>query len=167
MNIPLVRYQRNRIVSDPQSEQYTYLRFEPGYSRTKTLEDFAQDIELIGSMSREDVVHVLQSATRLAKSTLKTGDKVKWDGLGTFYLSFNCTGTADPEDCTVRNIRKVNIRFRADSTMRMVNDTTATTRGGENNVKFYIKSDTSGNTGSNTGNGDGGDDGGFTPDPNA
>ncbi len=167
MSIPLERYQRNRIMADPQSEELTYLRMQPGYSRTRTLEDFASDIELIGSMSREDVVHVLRSATRLAKSTLTEGDKVKWDGLGIFYLSFNCNGITDPEECTVRNIRKVNIRFRADSSMRLVNDSTATTRNAENNVKFHIAgANSSGNnSGGNNGDDDGG--GGFTPDPNA
>lgn len=163
MSIPLVRYERNRIMGDPQSEELTYLKMQSGYSRMKTLEDFASDIELIGAMSREDVVHVLRSATRLAKDTLVKGDKVKWDGLGIFYLSFNCTGTADPEECTVRNIRKVNIRFRADSSMRLVNDSTATTRGTENNVKFHIASDSPG--GNNSGNS--GDDDDYEQDPNA
>ena len=36
----------------------------------------------------------------------------------------------------------MHIRFAVDNSLRLANDSTATTRGGENNVSFYIKSET-------------------------
>ena len=167
MSIPVVRYQRNKKLGDETSPQLYYLRPAPGYSRSITLEEMAADIEQIGSMSTDDIVHVASAIGKRLRSTIVRGDRVKIDGLGSFFLSFNTEGTEKEEDCTVRNIFKVNIRFKPEKGLRLVNDTTAQTRSA-NNVKFHIKGETSttGNTGN--GNDDGGDDdGGFTPDPNA
>lgn len=173
MSIPVMRCKRHKIMSDSTSPKLTYLRFVPGHSRTYTEEDIAKRMEVTSSISVEDVLHVMRGFKRELKSILQKGDKVKINGLGTFHLSFNCTGTEDEKECTVRNIRKVNIRFSVDNTLRLVNDSTAGTRGAANNVEFYIKGDTtvtdtntdsSGGTGDDTGGGD--SSGGFV-DPTA
>lgn len=44
------------------------------------------------------------------------------------------------KDCTVKNIKRVNLRFKVDNTLRLVNDSTADTRGGNNNISFEIVS---------------------------
>ncbi|NDV84702.1 DNA-binding protein [Bacteroides sp. 51] len=158
MAIPVMRYQRNKIMSDPASQVLNYLKVVPGHARLYTIKDVAEETEAIGGMSAEDVTHVMKSFIRSLRKILVKGDKVKIDDLGIFYTTFNCEGTEDEKDCTVKNIRKVNVRFAVDNTLRLVNDSTATTRGAANNVEFYVKSDVSatGNT-----NGDnGGDDGG-------
>ena len=117
-------------------------------------------------MSAEDVSHVMKSFVRSLRKALINGDKVKIDGLGTFYTTFNCEGTQEEKDCTVRNIRRVNVRFKVDNTLRLVNDSIASTRGGANNVEFYISGKVP-QPGDNTGGaGDGGDDDDFI-DPEA
>lgn len=176
MSIPVQRYQRNKILGDPTSPELFYLRPIPGQTRSYTISDVAKEAEAISSISAEDMVHATQSFVRSLRKILVRGDKVKIDGLGTFHTTFNCVGTEDEKDCTVKNIRKVNIRFTVDNTLRLVNDSIATTRGADNNIEFYIKSDvaaTSGNGGNGNGGnnpdpnpGDGGDDGGFV-DPAA
>ncbi len=165
MSIPVTRYLRNKILGDDTSPQLYYLRPAPGYSRTLTLEQLAADIEQIGSMSTDDIVHVASAIGKRLKNAIVQGDKVKIAGLGTFFLSFNSEGTEEMKDCTVRNIYKVNIRFKPEKGMRLINDTGAATRS-PNNVSFYIRGEST--TGDNNpGDDDGGDDGGFTPDPNA
>ena len=47
----------------------------------------------------------------------------------------------------------MSIRFKVDNSLRLANDTTATTRGVDNNVQFFIKGE--------SGESDGG--GGFNP----
>lgn len=158
MAIPVMRYQRNKIMSDPASPVLNYLKAVPGHTRVYTIKDVAEETEAIGGMSAEDVTHVMKSFVRSLRKILVKGDKVKIDDLGIFYTSFNCEGTEDEKDCTVKNIRKVNVRFAVDNTLRLVNDSTATTRGGANNVEFYIKSDAKAAAGDN-GNGDGGSGG--------
>lgn len=83
---------------------------------------------------------------------------MKVDGLGTFYITFSSTGAAVEKDCTVKNIKRVNIRFAVDNSLRLANDSTATTRGSANNVLFYIKGEATASS----------DDGGDRPkDPTA
>lgn len=139
MTIPVKRYKMRKIMSDKKSPQLYYLKQEPGSSKTFSIEKLAEDIETIGSLSTDDVIHVMRAFMRRLRSTLTEGNKVKIDGLGTFYITFNTRGVEEAKDCTVKNIRRVNVRFAVDNRLRLVNDSTATTRGGENNVQFYIK----------------------------
>lgn len=116
-----------------------------------TIDLLANEIEAIGSLSVEDVIHVMKSFVRAMRKVLVSGDKVKVDGLGIFYTSLTCPGVEVEKDCTVRNIKRVNLRFKVDNTLRLVNDSTADTRGG-NNISFEIISpDTKSNAGGNGG----------------
>ena len=157
MSVAVRRYKRRKNVGDPTSPELNYLKQEPGSSKVFNIESLAREIETIGAMSADDVIHVMRAFVRRLKFVLTEGNRVKVDGLGTFFISFNCDGTENEKDCTVKNIRKVNIRFAVDNTLRLANDSTATTRGGDNNVQFYIKSDQSVSSAPSNG-GDGDDD---------
>ena len=71
-------------------------------------------------------------------------------------------------DCTVRSIRKVNVRFVADKVLQLVNTSHATTRG-ENNVDFILaaKGDGEGDDDGNSGSGGNSGGSGEAPDPAA
>lgn len=123
-----------------------------------TIETLAERIESLGALSAEDVIHVMKSFVREAKTVLKAGDRVQVDGLGIFFISLTCPGVEVEKDCTVKNIKRVNLRFRVDNTLRLVNDSTATTRNAPNNIAFEVrKPEESG----------GGDGGGEIIDPTA
>ena len=96
--------------------------------------------------------------------SLTQGDKVKIDGLGTFHITLSSEGAEKEKDCTVRNIRRVNVRFVADKALQLVNTSHATTRG-ENNVDFILagKGDGEDADGGNSGSGGSGE----APDPAA
>lgn len=52
------------------------------------------------------------------------------------------------KDCTVKNIERVNIRFKVANTLRLANDSIATTKGGPNNIVFeLVTEDSSSSTG--------------------
>lgn len=168
MSIPVMRCKRKKMMSDPTSPVFNYLKRVPGHTRTYTIDDVAAETEAIGGMSAEDVSHVMKSFVRSLRKILVKGDKVKIDHMGTFYTTFNCEGTEDEKDCTVRNIRKVNVRFAVDNTLRLVNDSIATTRGGANNVEFYIKADAAAGSGETPDpSGPSGEDDDDYVDPNA
>lgn len=167
MAIPVQRYKRYKNLGDPSSLELFYLRPIAGYARCYTIDDVAAETETVGALSAEDMVHSLKAFIRSLRKILVKGDKVKIDGLGTFHTTFNCIGTEDEKDCTVKNIRKVNVRFSVDNTLRLVNDSTASTRNAANNVEFYIKGDTAtSSTGGGNNSGGGDDDGGWV-DPSA
>lgn len=167
MAVPVKRYQRNQKWGDETSPKLYFLKQDPGSFQTFTIENIAREIETTGALSAEDVTHTMKAFVRQLRKTLVEGNKVKVDGLGTFYITIRTKGTENEKDCTVKNISRVNIRFAVDNTLRLVNDSIATTRGASNNVRFYIKGETDVTGDSNNlddGNNPGGGSGVIDPD---
>ena len=134
------------------------LRRKPKDAKILDLERIAQDIEALGSMSAEDVVHVGRALVRQIRQTLTDGNNVRLDGFGIFYTTFKCRATEAAKDCTVKNIERVNIRFKVANTLRLENDTNATTKGNPNTLIFELVSEDGVSGGGNNG-GSGGDNG--------
>ena len=124
--VSVVRYQRKKKIGDDKSPMVYVLKPKPGESKLYSIESLAREIESIGSLSVEDVEHVMQSFVRSMKKVLVAGNKVKVDGLGIFYTTLTCPGVEQEKDCTVRNITRVNLRFKVDNSLRLANDSTAT-----------------------------------------
>ncbi|WP_333697752.1 HU family DNA-binding protein [Bacteroides congonensis] len=172
--VTVVRYKRRKRIADEESPMVYALKPKPGEAKIYSIETLAREIESIGSLSVEDVSHVMKSFVRAMKKVLVSGDKVKVEGLGIFYTTLTCPGVEVEKDCTVKSISRINLRFKVDNSLRLANDSTATTRGGDNNMVFELytdkKSAAGGNGGSDdsgdSGKGDGGDNG-ETPDPAA
>lgn len=133
------RFQQRKLFYDKTSPMLYYLKQDPGSFKTYTINTLAAKIELSGALTREDVIHSINSFIRLLQEALVEGNKVKVDGLGIFYITTSCPGVETAEACTVRNIKRVNVRFMIDNALRLVNETVATTRSAPNNVSFYIK----------------------------
>ena len=156
--VTVVRYKRRKRLGDDKSPMMYLLKPKAGESKIYSIDSLAQEIESIGSLSVEDVSHVMKSFVRAMKKVLVAGNKVKVDGLGIFYTTLTCPGVEQEKDCTVKNI---------------------TTRGGDNNMMFELytekKSAAGGNGGDGSdddGKGDGGEPGGGSgggeaPDPAA
>ena len=172
--VTVVRYKRRKRIADEESPMVYALKPKSGEAKIYSIETLAREIESIGSLSVEDVSHVMKSFVRAMKKVLVSGDKVKVEGLGIFYTTLTCPGVEVEKDCTVKSISRINLRFKVDNSLRLANDSTATTRGGDNNMVFELytdkKSAAGGNGGSDdsgeSGKGDGGDNG-ETPDPAA
>lgn len=156
MTIIVERIQRHQKVGDKSSPQLYYLKRKAKNSRLYDTKRISQEIEELGGMSAEDVEHVVTALVRNLKRKLTDGDSVKLDGLGVFYTTFHSKGTTKSEDCTVKNIDKVNIRFLTDSGLRLVNDSSATTKGAPNNIAFELYNP---KTAGSSGGSSGGDDG--------
>lgn len=106
-------------------------------------------------MSAEDVVHVGRALVRQIRQTLTDGNNVRLDGFGIFYTTFKCRATEAAKDCTVKNIERVNIRFKVANTLRLENDTNATTKGNPNTLIFELVSEDGVSGGGNNGGGSG------------
>ena len=104
--VSVVRYQRKKKIGDDKSPMVYVLKPKPGESKLYSIESLAREIESIGSLSVEDVEHVMQSFVRSMKKVLVAGNKVKVDGLGIFYTTLTCPGVELEKDCTVRNITR-------------------------------------------------------------
>lgn len=158
----VVRAQRHKKVGDKDSPMVYTLRRKSKDAKIIDLERIAQDIEALGGMSAEDVVHVGRAIVRQMRQTLTDGNNVRLDGFGIFHTTFKCRATELAKDCGVKNIEKVNIRFKVANTLRLENDSNATTKGNPNTMLFELVTEDSGsNSGGSTP-----DDGGSGGDQN-
>ena len=157
----VVRTQRHKKIGDSSSPMVYTLKRKPQDAKIFDLARIAQDIEALGAMSAEDVEHVGKAIVRQMRQTLTDGNSVRLDGFGIFHTTFKCRATELAKDCTVKNIERVNIRFKVANTLRLVNDSNATTKGGANNLIFELvtadKDSTGGGSGGNNPDGGGSD----------
>ena len=161
----VVRTQRHKRVGDKDSPMVYTLRRKSKDAKILDLERLAQDIEALGSMSAEDVVHVGKAIVRQMRQTLTDGNSVRLDGFGIFHTTFKCRATEAAKDCTVKNIEKVNIRFKVANTLRLENDTNATTKGNPNTMIFELVSEDNSSGGNGGGGNEGLPDGGDEENP--
>ena len=155
----VVRTQRHKKIGDSNSPMVHTLKRKPQDAKIFDLARIAQDIEALGAMSAEDVGKAI---VRQMRQTLTDGNSVRLDGFGIFHTTFKCRATEVAKDCTVKNIERVNIRFKVANTLRLVNDSNATTKGGANNLVFELVSEDKNSSGGGSGNntpGSGGSDG--------
>ena len=171
MNVLVERYQRRKYVNQPDSQMLYYVRQKSGTVRVMDINKLADAIEANSSLTAGDVKHAIEAFVEQLRLSLTQGDKVKVDGLGTFHITLSSEGAEKEKDCTVRSIRRVNVRFVADKALRLVNTSHTSTRS-ENNVDFVLagkgeaENEGSGGAGGNTGGGTGGGSG-EAPDPAA
>ena len=155
------RIQRRKFLGDKSSPMVYALKRKNRDAKTYDLERLAQEIEDLGGMSAEDVLHVSKSLVRNIKQKLVDGNTVKLDGFGIFRTTFHCIATEEEKDCTVKNIDKVRVQFRVDNAFRLVNDSLATTKGATNNMMFeLVQDDGTTTSGGGTDDGTDEDDGG-------
>ena len=173
MNVLVERYQRRKYVSQEDSQMLYYVRQKSGTVRVMDVNKLADAIEANSSLTAGDVKHSIEAFVEQLRLSLTQGDKVKIDGLGTFHITLSSEGTEKEKDCTVRSIRRVNVRFVADKALRLVNTSHTSTRS-ENNVDFVLAgkgvdgSDDENGGGNPGGSGNpGGGGSGEAPDPAA
>ena len=172
MNVLVERYQRRKYVNQADSQMLYYVRQKSGTVRVMDVNKLADAIEANSSLTVGDVKHSIEAFVEQLRLSLTQGDKVKIDGLGTFHITLSSEGTEKEKDCTVRSIRRVNVRFVADKSLRLVNTSHTTTRG-ENNVYFVLAGKAEGSSDDENGGGNSGGGGntgggsGEAPDPAA
>ena len=131
------------------------------------LDALAEQIAGSSTFSYGEVKGLVENLTILIAEALEGGNTVTIDGLGTFHITLCSEGTEKEKDCTVRSIRRVNVRFVADKALHLVNTSHTATRS-ENNVDFVLagkgEGETDGSDDENGGNDKPGG-GGVTPDP--
>ena len=174
MNVLVERYQRRKYVNQPNSQMLYYVRQKSGTVRVMDINKLADAIEANSSLTAGDVKHSIEAFVEQLRLSLTQGDKVKIDGLGTFHITLTSDGTETMKDCTVRSIRRVNVRFVADKALKLMNSSHTSTRS-ENNVDFVLGGKGDGSDSGNGGSDDGSDSGsggnkpggGEAPDPAA
>lgn len=170
MDVLVERYQRKKYVNKPDSPVLYYVRQKSGNVRVMNIDSMANTIESKSSLTAGDVKHTIEAFVEQLRTSLTRGDKVKIDGLGTFHITLTSEGAEEMKNCTVRSIRRVNVRFVPDKSLKLVNTSHAATRG-DNNVDFVLagkeeeSGSGSGGSGGNSGGSGGQGGSGEAPDP--
>ena len=137
MEVSVERYQRKKYMSKPDSPVLYYVRQKAGTSQVVDVDALAEEIQESCALTTGDVKHTMEAFVNQLRKSLTEGHKVKIAGLGTFHITLTCEGAEAEKDCTVKNIRRVNVRFVADKAMKLVNASRSLTRS-PNNVTFAL-----------------------------
>ena len=117
---------------------------------TMNTSDLCRHMMKHGTIFTSDVVKgVVEKFIQCFEELLLEGNKIKLDGLGTFYLSINTEGVATEKDFTANNVKAIRVKFIGDqskeseyATKMLTNkarfrslgeETPAEEEGGENN----------------------------------
>lgn len=155
MDVSVERYQRKKYVSQSNSPVLYYVRQKAGTCKVVDTNTLAEEIQQSCALTIGDVKHTMEAFVEQLRKVLTQGNKVKIEGLGTFHVTLTCEGSAVEKECTVKNIKRVNVRFVPDKAMKLVNASRSMTRS-PNNVNFALVSQTVGNS-SGGGEGEGED----------
>lgn len=150
-NALVVRTQRYKKIGDKTSPLVYTLKRKPRDAKMYDLKRIAEEIEALGGMSAEDVLHVGKAIVRNIREKLADGNSVRLDDFGIFRTSFHCVATELEKDCTVKNIDKVRVNFKVAGTLRLVNDSVATTKGAPNDITYELVSADGGSSSGGTG----------------
>ena len=74
----------------------------------------AKDIEKESTVSQTDVMAVLNAIPNVMSRYLAEGHSVKLDGIGSFFLTFECkkTGVDTPEEVSMDQVTNIKVQFR-------------------------------------------------------
>ena len=74
----------------------------------------AKDIEKESTVSQTDVMAVLNAIPNVMTRYLAEGHSVKLDGIGSFFLTFECkkTGVDTPEEVSMDQVTNIKVQFR-------------------------------------------------------
>jgi predicted histone-like DNA-binding protein len=139
MSVQVVPFEFTQFYNGKEKKLYC-LRRLAGSQDLFTEVDVAKEVEEASSLSKGDVTHVLGVFMSELRKILVRGHRVKIPELGTFYMTVTSDSKANPEELSVRDIKRVNIRFLPDKALKLVNNSLAPTRS-DNNVTFSIKGD--------------------------
>ena len=85
------------------------------YHDTMSTSDLCRHMMKHGTIFTSDVVKgVVEKFIQCFEELLLEGNKIKLDGLGTFYLSINTEGVDDETKFTANNVKAIRVKFIGD-----------------------------------------------------
>ena len=109
--LQIVTYKNNNSKTTAYGKTYGRLM----HMDTLNTSDLCRHIMKHGTIFTPDVVKgVIERFVMCFEELLLEGNKIKLDGLGTFYLSINTEGVSDREQFTANNVKALRIKFIGD-----------------------------------------------------
>ena len=109
--LKIVTYKNNNSKTTAYGKTYGRLM----HMDTLNTSDLCRHIMKHGTIFTPDVVKgVIERFVMCFEELLLEGNKIKLDGLGTFYLSINTEGVSDSDKFTANNVKALRIKFIGD-----------------------------------------------------
>ena len=109
--LKIVTYKNNNSKTTAYGKTYGRLM----HMDTLNTSDLCRHIMKHGTIFTPDVVKgVIERFVMCFEELLLEGNKIKLDGLGTFYLSINTEGVSDSDKFTANNVKAIRIKFIGD-----------------------------------------------------
>jgi predicted histone-like DNA-binding protein len=109
--LKIVTYKNNNSKTTAYGKTYGRLM----HMDTLNTSDLCRHIMKHGTIFTPDVVKgVIERFVMCFEELLLEGNKIKLDGLGTFYLSINTEGVAKEDQFTANNVKALRIKFIGD-----------------------------------------------------
>lgn len=86
---------------------------QPAAGQPLDVDEIARQINDMCTVTRADVVAVLQALQDVIARNLKQGNSVRLGKVGSFSLKMSATAATTPEEVSVANIKDVGVRFYA------------------------------------------------------
>lgn len=91
----------------------------PVYNGTYSLDELSKYIANISTVSEIDVAGVLRGFVKVFPELLQQGNRIDLEGVGMFSLNFETLPSDKAEDVTVKNIKKVKIKFSTEYKLKL------------------------------------------------
>lgn len=101
-----------RNLPKPNEEELTYLFPIPVSRGTKTLDDWAEEASMSGTLSAADVAAAMKSLEKFIIKSLRGGYQVSLDGLGSLSVVLSSRKVTDERDIRANSIEIKDVNFR-------------------------------------------------------
>lgn len=86
----------------------------PVYTGTVNERDLAKEIEKQSTVSEADILAVISALVNVMTAAIKSSERVRLTGLGTFKMGFTTSPAETEKEFTVKNIKKAHVLFTPD-----------------------------------------------------
>lgn len=93
---------------------------QPAAGQVIRVDEIARQINDMCTVSRADVVAVLQALQDVMVRNLKQGYSVRLGKVGSFSVKMSATPADAPENVTVNNIKEIGVKFRANAELKQL-----------------------------------------------
>lgn len=93
---------------------------QPAAGQVIRVDEIARQINDMCTVSRADVVAVLQALQDVMVRNLKQGYSVRLGKVGSFSVKMSATPADAPENVTADNIKEIGVKFRANAELKQL-----------------------------------------------
>ncbi len=105
-------------LEDPTNRPNKKYYARPVHNNTHTLEDMEKFMVKSSTLSRAEIRGVIISMVDYITDSLTSGNSIKINDLGTFFLRCQSEGKSTPGEVSAKDFKNITVGFKTDATFR-------------------------------------------------